>query len=58
MALCSRPLGKVMIIEGLKNINDEAGDGFVGFIHNCVIDDYLNHHEAQMISNYISVDLH
>ncbi|WP_456441407.1 NADH:ubiquinone reductase (Na(+)-transporting) subunit F [Psychroserpens sp.] len=28
------------------DINDEAGDGFVGFIHNCVIDNYLNHHEA------------
>ena len=22
------------------------GDGFVGFIHNCVIDNYLNHHDA------------
>ncbi|GAB7257948.1 NADH:ubiquinone reductase (Na(+)-transporting) subunit F [uncultured Polaribacter sp.] len=29
-----------------KDINDESGDGFVGFIHNCVIDNYLNHHEA------------
>ena len=29
-----------------KDINDEAGDGFVGFIHNCVIDNYLSHHEA------------
>jgi Na+-transporting NADH:ubiquinone oxidoreductase subunit F len=29
-----------------KDINDEAGDGFVGFIHNCVIDNYLKHHEA------------
>lgn len=28
-----------------KDINDE-GDGFVGFIHNCVIDNYLNHHDA------------
>ncbi|MBP2834063.1 NADH:ubiquinone reductase (Na(+)-transporting) subunit F [Aquimarina sp. U1-2] len=28
-----------------KDLNDE-GDGFVGFIHNCVIDNYLNHHEA------------
>ncbi|TSE07465.1 NADH:ubiquinone reductase (Na(+)-transporting) subunit F [Aquimarina algiphila] len=25
---------------------DAEGDGFVGFIHNCVIDNYLNHHEA------------
>ncbi len=29
-----------------KDINDTDGDGFVGFIHNCVIDNYLNHHEA------------
>ena len=29
-----------------KDINDEAGDGFVGFIHNCVIENYLNNHEA------------
>ncbi len=29
-----------------KDINDEAGDGFVGFIHNCVIDNYLKHHDA------------
>ncbi len=29
-----------------KDIHDEAGDGFVGFIHNCVIENYLNHHEA------------
>jgi len=28
------------------DINDETGDGFVGFIHNCVIDNYLNHHES------------
>ncbi len=28
-----------------KDINDEAGDGFVGFIHQCVIDNYLNLHE-------------
>ena len=28
-----------------KDINDE-GDGFVGFIHNCVIDNYLSHHES------------
>ncbi len=25
---------------------DGEGDGFVGFIHNCVIDNYLNHHDA------------
>ena len=29
-----------------KDINDENGDGFVGFIHNCVIDNYLNHHDS------------
>tara|TARA_B110000046_G_scaffold185172_1_gene225855 strand:+ start:8094 stop:9404 length:1311 start_codon:yes stop_codon:yes gene_type:complete len=29
-----------------KDINDEAGDGFMGFIHNCVIENYLNHHET------------
>ena len=28
------------------DINDEAGDGFVGFIHNCVIDNYLSLHES------------
>jgi Na+-transporting NADH:ubiquinone oxidoreductase subunit F len=28
------------------DINDEAGDGFVGFIHNCVIENYLDHHES------------
>ncbi|GAB1308088.1 NADH:ubiquinone reductase (Na(+)-transporting) subunit F [Urechidicola sp. KH5] len=29
-----------------KDINDKEGDGFVGFIHNCVIENYLNHHDA------------
>jgi len=29
-----------------KDIHDEAGDGFVGFIHQVVIDNYLNLHEA------------
>ena len=29
-----------------KDINDTEGDGFVGFVHNCVIDNYLNHHES------------
>ena len=28
-----------------KHINDE-GDGFVGFVHQAVIDHYLNHHET------------
>ncbi|MFQ3305301.1 MAG: Na+-transporting NADH:ubiquinone oxidoreductase subunit F [Polaribacter sp.] len=29
-----------------KDINDEGGDGFVGFIHNSVIENYLDHHES------------
>ena len=29
-----------------KDINDTEGDGFVGFIHNCVIENYLNDHES------------
>jgi Na+-transporting NADH:ubiquinone oxidoreductase subunit F len=29
-----------------KDIHDEEGDGFVGFIHQVVIDNYLNHHES------------
>jgi len=29
-----------------KDINDPEGDGFVGFIHNAVIENYLNHHES------------
>ncbi|MCB0455625.1 MAG: NADH:ubiquinone reductase (Na(+)-transporting) subunit F, partial [Aequorivita sp.] len=29
-----------------KDINDEAGDGFVGFIHQVVIDNYLNFHDT------------
>ncbi|MGK0325259.1 MAG: Na+-transporting NADH:ubiquinone oxidoreductase subunit F [Polaribacter sp.] len=29
-----------------KDINDEVGDGFVGFIHNSVIENYLDHHES------------
>lgn len=29
-----------------KDINDDEGDGFVGFIHNCVIDNYLKYHET------------
>jgi len=28
-----------------KDIHDEEGDGFVGFIHQVVIDNYLNHHD-------------
>jgi Na+-transporting NADH:ubiquinone oxidoreductase subunit F len=30
----------------VKEDIDAAGDGFVGFIHNCVIDNYLNDHDA------------
>lgn len=29
-----------------KDIHDETGDGFVGFIHQVVIDNYLSHHES------------
>ncbi|MGB1103215.1 MAG: NADH:ubiquinone reductase (Na(+)-transporting) subunit F [Crocinitomicaceae bacterium] len=29
-----------------KNIHDEEPDGFVGFVHQAVIDQYLSHHEA------------
>ena len=29
-----------------KDIHDEAGDGFLGFVHQAVIDQYLTHHEA------------
>lgn len=29
-----------------SDINDESGDGFVGFIHQVVIDNYLNLHET------------
>jgi Na+-transporting NADH:ubiquinone oxidoreductase subunit F len=29
-----------------KDINDEVGDGFIGFIHNSVIENYLEHHES------------
>ncbi len=29
-----------------KDINDENGDGFVGFVHNAVIDQYLSKHDA------------
>ena len=29
-----------------KDINDEDGDGFIGFIHNCVIQNYLDDHES------------
>ncbi|MGX1023284.1 NADH:ubiquinone reductase (Na(+)-transporting) subunit F [Flavobacterium sp. CS20] len=28
-----------------KDIDDEEGDGFVGFIHQCVIDNYLSKHD-------------
>ncbi|AEV34356.1 NADH:ubiquinone reductase (Na(+)-transporting) subunit F [Owenweeksia hongkongensis] len=29
-----------------KDIHDEAGDGFVGFVHNAVIEQYLSKHDA------------
>ena len=30
----------------MKDVNDTEGDGFVGFVHNVVIDQYLKKHEA------------
>ena len=30
----------------VKDGLDGKGDGFKGFVHQCVIDNYLNHHEA------------
>ena len=30
----------------VKENIDADGDGFIGFIHNCVIDNYLSHHES------------
>ena len=29
-----------------KDINDTEGDGFLGFVHQAVIDQYLSKHEA------------
>ncbi|RAV28867.1 NADH:ubiquinone reductase (Na(+)-transporting) subunit F [Sinomicrobium soli] len=29
-----------------KGVDDEEGDGFLGFVHQAVIDKYLEHHEA------------
>ena len=29
-----------------KDINDPEGDGFIGFVHNAVIDQYLSNHDA------------
>ena len=29
-----------------KDIHDENGDGFIGFVHNAVINQYLKHHES------------
>jgi Na+-transporting NADH:ubiquinone oxidoreductase subunit F len=29
-----------------KDINDEDGDGFLGFVHQAVIDEYLSKHET------------
>lgn len=30
----------------VKNSMEDEGDGFVGFVHNCVIDNYLTKHDA------------
>ncbi|MAQ75195.1 MAG: NADH:ubiquinone reductase (Na(+)-transporting) subunit F [Aquimarina sp.] len=29
-----------------KDLDDKEGDGFVGFVHNCVIDNYLSKHDS------------
>jgi Na+-transporting NADH:ubiquinone oxidoreductase subunit F len=29
-----------------KDVNDPEGDGFIGFVHNAVIDQYLSNHES------------
>ena len=39
------------IIGKLKDLDSE-GDGFLGFIHNCVIDHYLKYHESPDIELY------
>jgi Na+-transporting NADH:ubiquinone oxidoreductase subunit F len=40
-----------------KDINDPEGDGFTGFVHNAVIDQYLSNHEAPEDIEFISVVL-
>jgi len=30
----------------MKDVNDEEGDGFLGFVHQAVIDEYLSKHDA------------
>ena len=44
MAL-SEPLGRRQLESESRTLMLE-GDGFVGFIHNCVIDNYLDLHES------------
>ena len=39
-----------------KDINDPEGDGFTGFVHQVVIDEYLTHHEAPEDLRYTFVD--
>ena len=36
----------------------DDGDGFVGFVHQAVIDNYLNHHDSPEDIEYYSVDRH
>ena len=40
------PIINNVTIHEKKDINDPNGDGFVGFVHNAVIDQYLSKHEA------------
>ena len=34
-----------------EDVNDTKGDGFIGFVHQCVIDQYLSKHEEQRKSS-------
>ena len=39
-------MGAQMVKEVASKTNDEAGDGFTGFVHQAVIDQYLSKHDA------------
>ncbi len=37
---------------------DGEGDGFIGFVHQVVIDNYLNHHESEALGRkYVRMSL-
>ena len=51
-------LKKLIIGLPMQDLDDTDGDGFVGFVHQVVIDQYLTKHEELLkILNYISVVL-